>query len=555
MRAQIGFDVGTKGLARRVLGVAAFSLVLAAAASSHASDPDRRQFLSLDNLLHHELERAGFTGRVEESLEARLGRPIDIALAELGRLVFFDPLSGLHGDNSCAGCHSPANGLGDTQSIAIGVDNNGVVGPHRQWSAQSAEGAARHQQRLLSEDSCSTAASSRSRGIPSTTRRASSFRLPEGTTRFPANDPEIQTLLAAQGHIPPTELVEMAGFTGTAGTIAPRFDAFDDGEGTPVPLPDASGFRNEPIRAVVLARFNEIPAYLDRFGQVFNGGAPFPRGGITFAMIGSALAEFELSMTFANAPIDRFARGESDALTPLEKRGALLFFGSARCVACHAVGGRSNEMFSDFENHVLGVPQIAPHFGVGAGNVVFDGPGEDEDFGAEQVSGDPADRYAFRTSPLRNVAVQPAFFHNGAFTRLEDAIRHHLNAVRSARTYDPVEAGVDADLAERRGPTKPVLQRLDPLVAKPIPLYAARLRRTRGIRTQWPARPSGSCPRISVSSCLLRYRVECRSRVSRAASRGARPCRYRACWSTRLGFAAIVSVGDRGVRARVLAIA
>ena len=127
-------------------------------------------------------------------------------------------------------------------------------------------------------------------------------------------------------------------------------------------------------------------------------------------------------------------------------------------------------MFSDFENHVLGVPQIAPYFGVGAGNVVFDGPGEDEDFGAEQVSGDPADRYAFRTSPLRNVAVQPAFFHNGAFTRLEDAIRHHLNAVRSARSYDPVEAGVDADLAERRGPTKPVLRRLDPRVTKPIPL-------------------------------------------------------------------------------------
>ena len=107
-------------------------------------------------------------------------------------------------------------------------------------------------------------------------------------------------------------------------------------------------------------------------------------------MIGSALAEFELSLTFANAPIDRFARGERDALTPQEKQGALLFFGRARCVACHAVGGRSNEMFSDFENHVLGVPQIAPHFGVGTGNVVFDGPGRT------------------RTSaPSRSVAIPP----------------------------------------------------------------------------------------------------------------------------------------------------
>ena len=125
-------------------------------------------------------------------------------------------------------------------------------------------------------------------------------------------------------------------------------------------------------------------------------------------------------------------------------------------------------MFSDFENHVLGVPQLAPVFGQDAGNVVFDGPGSDEDFGAEQITGDPADRYAFRSSPLRNVALQPAFFHNGAFTRLDDAIRHHLDVVQSARTYNPAAAGVDADLTLRMGPIDPVLDRLDPLVREPI---------------------------------------------------------------------------------------
>jgi len=36
-------------------------------------------------------------------------------------------------------------------------------------------------------------------------------------------------------------------------------------------------------------------------------------------------------------------------------------------------------------------------------------------FGREQITGDPQDRYKFRTSPLRNVAVQPTFMHNGAF--------------------------------------------------------------------------------------------------------------------------------------------
>src|SRR5438093_1575829 len=74
------------------------------------------------------------------------------------------------------------------------------------------------------------------------------------------------------------------------------------------------------------------------------------------------------------------------------------------------------------------------------GNMIFDGPGQDEDFGLEQVSGDPADRYKFRTSPLRNVALQKAFFHNGSFTRLEDAVSHHLNVFESARNYNPIRS-------------------------------------------------------------------------------------------------------------------
>ncbi|MBV9959349.1 MAG: hypothetical protein JO360_13065, partial [Acidobacteria bacterium] len=109
------------------------------------------------------------------------------------------------------------------------------------------------------------------------------------------------------------------------------------------------------------------------------------------------------------------------------------------------------------------VPQVKPN----SGNVTFDGPGENEDFGLEQVTGNASDRYLFRTSPLRNVSLQPAFFHNGAFTRLEDAINHHLNAVASARRYSPARAGLDQDLQGRPGPIQPVLNRLDPLIAAP----------------------------------------------------------------------------------------
>ena len=48
-------------------------------------------------------------------------------------------------------------------------------------------------------------------------------------------------------------------------------------------------------------------------------------------MIGQALGEFQISLTFADAPIDLFARGDIAAMTDSQKRGALLFFGEAKC--------------------------------------------------------------------------------------------------------------------------------------------------------------------------------------------------------------------------------
>src|SRR5207244_12729406 len=86
---------------------------------------------ALDRQLIARLEQLGFTGKIEASLEQRLGRPADPASADLGRLLWFDTIGGLNNDNTCAGCHSPTRGFGDTQSIAIGVDNNGIVGPDR----------------------------------------------------------------------------------------------------------------------------------------------------------------------------------------------------------------------------------------------------------------------------------------------------------------------------------------------------------------------------------------------------------------------------------------
>lgn len=387
---------------------------------------------ALDQELTARLRRLGFTGNIEATLENRLGRRVDPVRAYLGRLLWFDSLTALNNDNSCAGCHSPTRGFGDTQSIAIGIDNNGIVGPDRrgprnQRRTPMAINTAFYPTLMWNSRFASLA------DDPFDNRRGFQFPAPEGLSLS-----DLPHLLVAQAFIPPTERVEAAGF--------------------------AVPGDNDALRTEVLRRLNATPAYRTLFGEVFpevGRGAP-----IDFDMFGKAIAEFEFTLVFADAPIDQFARGQTNALTTDQKNGAKLFFGRARCVECHSVSGSTNEMFSDFKQHVIGVPQIAPSIA----NVTFDGPASNEDFGLEQVTANPEDRYKFRTSPLRNVALQPAFFHNGSFTQLEDAVRHHLDVANSARSYNAARAGVAFDLTLVVGPIEPVLARIDPLLATPITL-------------------------------------------------------------------------------------
>jgi cytochrome c peroxidase len=422
-------------LAVRALLAVGFLLlaVLLLAPGALTSTDDR----PLDERLASRLAEIGFTGEIESSLDVRLGRRLDHRLANVGRLLWFDTITGLNDDNSCGGCHSPTSGFADTQSIAIGIESNGIVGPARAGPRNM-----RREPTVINTaffprlmwNSRFVALS----GDPFDSLAGFLFPDPEGLSLS-----YLPHLLTAQAFLPPTERNEVAGF------------AFPGD--------------NDAIRAEVLRRLNRIDDYRTLFGQVF---ADVRRGRpITFEMCGAAIAEFEFSLTLANAPLDRFARGERMALSDEQKRGALLFFGEAGCVQCHAVAGESNEMFSDFRDHVLGVPQIVPR----VTNSAFDGAGSDEDFGREQATGSQRDRYAFRTAPLRNLAVQPAFMHNGAFTSLREAIEHHLDVFASARTYRPEDHGLDDDLTGPTGPIEPVLARVDPLVATPQQLADAQL--------------------------------------------------------------------------------
>ena len=100
-----------------------------------------------------------------------------------------------------------------------------------------------------------------------------------------------------------------------------------------------------------------------------------------------------------------------------------MFYGKANYVSCDA-----GPPLTDLDFHAIAIPQLGPGKGVGVAGR--------EDFGRELVTGDPPDRYKFRTPTLRNVARTAPYGHSGADDTLEGVVRYHLDPVRSLKNYD-----------------------------------------------------------------------------------------------------------------------
>ena len=311
---------------------------------------------ALDRELAGILRGHRFTGRIEEQLEERLGRKVDAARSDLGRLLFFDRLIGIKFDNTCAGCHSPTNGFGDSQPIAIGIENNNLVGPHRAGPRNM-----RRTPMVLNNafypklmwNSRFVALS----GDPFDNSDGFSFPDPEGLTI--SGKPH---LLVAQAFIPPTERNEMAGF---------EFEG-----------------NNDDIRAEVVRRLNATPTTAT-LPRVY---AALPADPIAYDHYAAPSRNSSSRSRSPTRPSTSSARRRG-AMTAAES-AALLFFGKTARDATRS--RRSNEMFSDFTPRAIGVT-IAPKT-----NSTFDGAQMRLRWSRSRAS---ADQYKFRTSPLRNVAL------------------------------------------------------------------------------------------------------------------------------------------------------
>ncbi len=192
----------------------------------------------------------------------------------------------------------------------------------------------------------------------------------------------------------------------------------------------------------------------------------------TIENAGLAIAAYERTLLSNQAPFQQWLRGNRNAMFEDEKKGAILFFGKAKCNECHT-GPALNVM--DF--YALGMPDLN-----GAG-VYGTSPDKAENRGRGGFTDREEDQYKFKVPQLYNLKDSPFLGHGGTFTTVRQVIEYK-NDAQSANPAVPT-----AQLATEFTPLNLTIEEIDQLTLfVENGLYDAELARYE------PAQlPSGNC--------------------------------------------------------------
>ena len=324
--------------------------------------------------------------------------PTDSNLHELGKSLFFDrELSG-NRDTSCASCHHPSLGSGDSRPLPSGVGGEGL-GPNRTRDKNRQVVPRNAPELFQRSDSRWTSMfwDSRISKLDGHLTSPAGANLPAG----------MDDILSVQAMFPVTSRAEMRG---KAGDLDVHGNVNEVGLLADNDLPG--------IWESLINRLLEIPEYKQAFKTAF---PTIPTDQLGFEHAAIAIATYEeQSFTANDTAWDRYLSGEDNAITDSAKRGARFFHGG-NCSSCH-----SGSLMTDQKHHNMGVPQL--------------GPGKDPiselDPGRFLETGESEDTFAFRTPPLRNVVLTGPWMHNGGFSSLEDVIRQKFDPDEYLANYD-----------------------------------------------------------------------------------------------------------------------
>ena len=162
---------------------------------------------------------------------------------------------------------------------------------------------------------------------------------------------------------------------------------------------------------------NADPMYRAEFKKAFGADV------ITYEMVEKSIASFERTVVSGNSPFDRYMYGgDNKALSASAQRGLEVFRNPKKgnCAVCHTIGDKY-ALFTDNKFHNLGV-------GVKLG---INGEAELIDLGRFKVTNVEADKGAFKTSSLRNIALTAPYMHDGSDKTLKEVLDFYIGAGNS----------------------------------------------------------------------------------------------------------------------------
>lgn len=309
----------------------------------------------------------------------------DVAtLTALGRALFVDPSLSASGRSACASCHDPAHAFAPANGLAV-----------------QRAGADGRQPGL--------------RAVPSLTYRQTTPPFSEHFNDTDGNDSVDQ------------------GPTGGRDWDGRASSAHEQAAG---PLLSPFEMANADSAAVVARLRNSVNAarFREAFGAHVLDDPDLAWKGLLLAL--EVYQQDPAEFYPYDSKYDHFLRG-SATLTPREQHGLALFNDPAKgnCASCH-VSAVKQGAFPQFTDHgliALGLPrnrQIPANADPRHVDLGLCGPLRTDLVGHEAYCG------LFKTPSLRNVATRHAFFHNGVYHRLEDAVRFYAQRdVHPERVY------------------------------------------------------------------------------------------------------------------------
>lgn len=162
-----------------------------------------------------------------------------------------------------------------------------------------------------------------------------------------------------------------------------------------------------------VSKLNADASYRTDFSKAFGPGP------ITIGKVQKALASFERTLLSGNSPFDRYRFGsDKTALSPSAIRGLALFTDAKKgnCVTCHTIADK-HALFFDGKFHNIGV-------GVNA-------EGDLTDLGRYNQTKIEADKGAFKTPTLRNVAKTAPYMHDGSLKTLRAVVDFYVGGGNS----------------------------------------------------------------------------------------------------------------------------